>query len=258
MQGEWRVDRDRILREGNLLAAEARRLEESGEDDQAWDTWDAYARLREQYLALLPRVVIARCPFSKESVSWAIDTAGLDGWFWNEDNPCREIPEALPRLWLTMTGAMRLSGPLAVVPFDSRPGPSMPFVLPHALENNDTIAVISECPVGAHTGWPITYFGHFDPNLELASLWGAQNYPVSDDEGAHLGWKEVTAWPPNFDYDIARWIDAGRVMWIAPGDATATLRSTVDDCPYVGLSGPRGVARIQNGVADYWDPSPIV
>ena len=111
--------------------------------------------------------------------------------------------------------------------------------------------------MGSHTGWPITYFGHVTPDLELANLWGSQNYPLSDDAGNHLGWQEVTPWPPDFDYDIARWIDAGRVKWIAPGDATAVLRSTVDDCPYVGLSGPRGVARIQKGVAEYWDPSPV-
>lgn len=257
MGGDWKIDRDRILREGTLLAAEARRLQERGEDDRAWNTWDAYARLRTQYVQRLPRVVVARCPFTAETVSWAIDTAGLDGWFWDEDNPCREVPEVLPRRWLTMTGAMRLSEPLVVTPFASRPGPSVPFVLPNVLEQSDAIAVISECPVGSHTGWPITYFGHVVPDLELANLWGSQNYPLSDDEGQHLGWHEATAWPPDFDYDLARWIAAGRVKWIAPGDATATLRSTVEDCPYVGLSGPRGIARIQHGVAEYWDPPAI-
>ena len=57
--------------------------------------------------------------------------------------------------------------------------------------------------------------------------------------------------PADFDYDLELYIRTGRLLWIAPGDETLTLRSTVEGCPFLGLPGMRHPVGLRDGVI--WD-----
>ena len=58
---------------------------------------------------------------------------------------------------------------------------------------------------------------------------------------------ELVEDPATFEYELAPWIDRGKLSWIAPGDAALTLRSTAKDCPYLGLDGVREPQHIEAG-----------
>lgn len=210
-----------------------------------------------EYAALLPEVAVARCPYSGQAVTWPIDVVDLDGWFWDYDNPIRRTP-ALPPTWLAMPGALRLNGPVAPAPFLCRPGPAAPYVVPRILSADGVLAVISQLEIGPHTGWPISYFGPKPLGVKLENTWGACEYDVFDDDGIWLGWNAKTPWPPEYDFDLEPWLRSGKLLWIAPGDRTGTLREGVGGCPYLGIDGPREVALIRDGAVRYPAPKPSV
>ncbi len=60
---------------------------------------------------------------------------------------------------------------------------------------------------------------------------------------------------PAWDFELAPWIQAGKLLWIAPGDDALALRSDVDACPYLALPGHRGITRLQDGEA--WWPDDV-
>jgi hypothetical protein len=41
------------------------------------------------------------------------------------------------------------------------------------------------------------------------------------------------------------------LLWLEPGDESATLRAGVEGCPFVDLPGPRRLAVIFRGEIDY-------
>jgi hypothetical protein len=133
---------------------------------------DRVGELRHRYRELLPEVTVARCPFTDELVRWPIDTLGLDGWFWEYQYGARRWPRPVPRKWIGMTGAMRLADRVEYSPEIVIPGPGVPFVVPRLLREPAVRAVIAEVPVGAHTGWAITYFGRAPEDTALVNLWG--------------------------------------------------------------------------------------
>jgi len=49
------------------------------------------------------------------------------------------------------------------------------------------------------------------------------------------------------DFGLAKWIKAGKLLWIAPGDEAMVLQSLVQGCPYVGLKGRPTEQRIEMG-----------
>ena len=179
-----------MLDEGNRLAALAERLEADGDEEGAWAIRERLNVIRAQYTELLPEVTVARCPHSGDIVNWPIDVVDLDGWFWDYHTPARRLPTSLPKLWLAMTGAMRMNRPIATAPFMCRPGPGAPYVVPRILTAPDVRAVIAEIPVGPHTGWAISYFGPRPIGVELENVWGTQEYFVCDNDGRWLGWAE--------------------------------------------------------------------
>ena len=57
------------------------------------------------------------------------------------------------------------------------------------------------------------------------------------------------------DFDLARWIEAGKLSWIAPGDGTLALRMTTAACPYLGLTGCRDEQRVDRGIVEAGEPA---
>ena len=62
---------------------------------------------------------------------------------------------------------------------------------------------------------------------------------------------QLTPDPQEWDFDLAPWIKAGKLLWIAPEDELLVLRSTIYDCPYLNFPGSRKPKYIQNG--KFWE-----
>lgn len=238
-------DRATLLAEGNRLAALYRDGgSKSADINFMFDAQD----LHDVYRAELPEVVVARCPFTGEVVRWALDNVDLDGWFWDYEHPVRRRMNPVPRKWLAMGGAVRLAEPIAVAPFRVEPGPDVPYVVPEILGAEGIRAVVSQIPIGPHTGWAITYFGEHRPrDLPLQNTWGSQKYDVYDDAGHWRAWSEYYRTTSDYDFELRPWVESGKLLWIAPGDGDAVLREGVAGCPYLDIGGTRLNQAIHKG-----------
>jgi hypothetical protein len=154
-----------------------------------------------------------------------------------------------PPLWLCTNGAIRLSPPLENTVQVVRPGPGVPYVVPRVLRCPDVRAVVSQVPVGAHTGWVISYFGPKPAEVTLVNNWGKHEHYVYDHSGKWRGWNsdEKDQCVGEYDFALTSWLRSGKPLWIAPGDESMTLRDSVDDCPYVDLPGDRRCVDVWRG-----------
>lgn len=202
------------------------------------------ADLRERYLSWLPRVALARDPFTGDVFAHSLDTAGLDGLWWRYGAPVRPVDER-PARFFALTGAVRLGRPVAPAPFLCEPGPEVPYVVPDLFERTDVVAVLSSVPIGPHAGYAVTYFSKDQPAIVRVNEWGTDRYTVSVDGG--IRWGERVEIASELDFDLAPWIERKRLRWIAPGDPELTLRDAVAGCPYLGLEGSREIVRIYDG-----------
>ncbi|GAA3870260.1 hypothetical protein GCM10022243_39570 [Saccharothrix violaceirubra] len=258
MTADWLARRAEIVAEGNDLLYRAEEMDLASDlSDDVWlvrrlpDPDDAvrWALLRDEYRDLLPDVTVARCPDTGAVVRWAIDTGGLDGWFWDSNYPVRRAPE-LPPTWLAMTGAVALRGEVAWVPFRCRPGPRVPYVVPRLLREDGVRAVIAQVPIGTHVGWAVSYFGPLPSTVDGIGIWGRMTMSPPLGGGGHeYFFFDVE----DNDYDLGPWLESGKLLWIAPDDDTATLREGVAGCPYRGLEGSH-LATLIDGY-DVWDDS---
>lgn len=202
---------------------------------------ERWARAAQAYLDALPARAVSRCPFSGAEVAITIDDAGLDGPWWRYDMPLRPADAAPPTLIGTM-GAVHLTEAVERAPFLAMPGPGAPFVLPRLMAEPSVVAVISSIPVGAHQGYLIAYFAPAPVPLDPPDTWGAN---AATRPGG--GWSQAADDDETYDYDIEPWVKSGRVRWIAPEDATLTVRQGMDGCPYIGMTGTRQVQCVQEG-----------
>lgn len=222
---------------------------ESADDGRA-----ARQALRDEYLAGLPRVRLARDPFTGTVVSHSVDTVGLDGLWWRYEDVVRPV-EDLPRTFFAITGAVTLADTVEDVPFLVKPGPEVPYVIPRMLLHRDVRAVVSTVLVGAHTGYAVTYFADpAPPMLARCNAWGANEFWYTDDRGT--GWDASDEEDDDADFELGPWVESGRLQWVAPGDTEVRLRKGLEGCPYVGLPGRRSFVRVQDGAA--WTPEDVV
>jgi hypothetical protein len=207
---------------------------------------DRLSELWRVYEAGLPHVPLSRCPFTGEVLAMPFDSSGLDGLWWNYDAPIRGNP---PRLstYMALSGAVHLRLPVEFTPFLVAPGPGLPFVYPRLLMEGSIKAVVTSLPVGKHVAFPVVYFAPARPRgMEMPNLWGANSYQYLGPEGED-GWYQSFDTPQDWDFHLRKWIESGRLLWIAPGDSSMTLQSAVADCPYLGLPGERQEQRIYAG-----------
>jgi hypothetical protein len=204
------------------------------------------ARLaRQAYSIILPNVVLSRSPLTGELITPRFDPVDLDGPWWDAHSPIRGTVD-LPADVASFAGAVALGDQVASAPFLASPGPGLPFVYPDLLFNMDVVAVVSSVRIGPHTGYPILYFADpLPPGGPFLDWWGARGYRYgphgAEVEGSSPGYEG------DWDYDLTSWIRNERLLWIAPGDDEWALRRGLDGCPFVGLEGEKGIARVQNG-----------
>lgn len=200
--------------------------------------WDAYSDR-------VPLVALSRCPFSHDVAYHSFDPWGLDGPWWDAESPARPIERQLPS-YFALSGAVRLHEPVESAPFLCKPGPEVPFVVPRLLSEPNLRAVVSQTPVGRHLGYPVFYFVDGTASVLRVNTWGTSAYTLLDERGL-LRWNEAPELPEDYDFDLAPWIEAGKLLWIAPGDDSFRLQGAVDDCPYLEMEGRRAPLRIQEG-----------
>lgn len=259
----FRAERQHLLDEGNTASAAAHAISgawraalREGRDipeaDQArrGQLNELANVMHRRYRELLPTIPVSRCPRTGELWNWAVDVINLDGWFWRHASSTRRI-EALPLTWLAITGAMRVIEPVPPTNFLVEPGPGVPFVIPRILQHPEISAVISQLPIGPHTGWPITYFGSRSTGETMVNDWGSDEHYVYAPDGTWEGWREQTIYYKDMDFDLEPWLQSGDLYWIAPDDDTMTLRTGPQDCPYLDLTGPRANALIERGKLQY-------
>lgn len=203
------------------------------------------------YAYRVPRLPLSRCPFTGEAVVHSIDHYGLDGPWWDYHAAPR-MAEALPPTYYALCGALRLGGPCEAAEALVKPGPEVPFVVPRMLDLPGVRAVVSHVRVGAHDAWPIFYFADPLPWGERRfNTWGRNLYFFRDEQG-EVCWDQNLEDFEEMDFDLAPWMERGKLSWIAPGDADLRLQDTPDGCPYLGLDGRRGFLRMQYG--QVWEP----
>jgi len=209
------------------------------------------ARVREAYLATVPTLAVSRCPITGEPLTYPIDPDGLDGLWWRYEAAVHPLFHPLRTLF-ALTGALRFNGDPDWTPFLCKPGPEAPFVLPRLLAEPAMAAVVSSVPVGRHTGYLVAYFAPEAPvGLSRPNTWGI-NHSVFTGAAGDASWDAQPEDPSEFDFQLRPWIEGGRILWIAPGDASLTLRRTLEGCPYLDVPSSRAVVRVQEGRR--WEP----
>jgi hypothetical protein len=197
------------------------------------------AALRHEYARRVPRPVVSYDPIGRQPLRLGIDTFGLDGLWWEVDGPGRPSDEPLPRTFYAFNGALRPVEPYDDNPFAVKLGPVAPFVVPRVLRRAGVVAVISSLTVGHHPGWLTVYFAPWPdpPPGKRVNEWARNAYRVRNDDGP-FGWDSALDYPVEWDFDLAPWIGAGKVLWTPPGDPGAPARTGIDGCPYLGLHRP--------------------
>jgi len=207
---------------------------------------DITSELAHTYLDGLPILGLARCPFSGQPCRLSFDALGLDGLFWYRDEPTRPAfePEAGAH-FISLSGGVKLAKEVEQTPYVVTPGPGVPFVIPAMFEGQDVQAVLISGPIGAHTGYAVTYFAA-DPDQAptRALIWGCG---VTSFELGHDPEEDPAEDSEDYDYDLRPWIASGRLSWIAPGDPDLILRRTLEDCPYIDLDGEREAQFMEDG-----------
>jgi hypothetical protein len=245
---DWRVHRAELLAAMATVLDERRNAEDAGAGfNELCPVLDRLLELRNRYVDELPATPIARHPFDGSVVTAAIDTAGLDGPFWDAENPARPA-EAMPAAFVVYSGAMQLV-PSCVedTPYLCLPGPTVPFVVPDLLGREGVQAVLVTAPVGAHTGYVVSYFSlNKSEPPPLPNEWGRREYWLrAEGRPVHMA-TSYDGWPAP-DFELGPWIDEGKLAWVAPGDATLGLERRSDGCPYLELPGDHRFQRVQLG-----------
>jgi hypothetical protein len=202
--------------------------------------------IADQYRQGLPKLMLSRCPFTKFEQRHTFDPYGLDGLWWNYQDPARPLRERIYTCQ-AITGAVTISKPVENFPFLAKPGPAIPYVIPHCLEPPDVTAVLSSLPCGRHTAYCIAYFAPNEKNgVDWPNDWGA-NERWAEGGNSPGGWYEAPDFEELWDFDLRPWIDSGKLLWIAPDDENLELRSGTAGCPYLDLDGERRMQYVSGG-----------
>jgi len=197
----------------------------------------------DRYREGVPLVPVSRCPFTGEVVYHSLDPFGIDGLWWRYRAPIRPL-ERLPRTFAGLSGAMRIAEPLERNPFEVRPGPTAPFLIPRIMQDPEVTAVVSSVRIGRHDGYPVCYFASSRGQVfPRCNTWGSDRWVLLDHDGV-LQWDEVDDNESLFSYDLESWIREGRLLWISEADPTVSLRRGLEGCPYLGLTVRQDPGRI--------------
>ena len=259
MNNTQKYNRDDIIKLINSTELEVSKASEQLEDynNPDWENLkqnvfnlrDKLSALEEQYKDCVPVLNISRNPFNNKIISHSIDIFGLDGFWWSNEAPIRKFEDPSPE-YLLMSGALKLNKPVEYTEFLVKPGPQVPFLVEEIISHPLVKAVISCLKIGQHTAYPIFYFSEkLGLSIPLENVWGTNEYYLIN-PGSSNTWAESDYTEDDYVFDLVPWIKEGKLFWIFPEDDTLTLRNSIDDCPYLNLSGSRFNSYLLKG--KYW------
>ena len=192
--------------------------------------------LSKTYMEGLERFDVSRCPFTGATYHFSCDTRGLDGPWWDAKQPLRPIEEQTDS-FIALTGSVNIIGETPDIPFMVKPGPAVPWVCPRLLENEDICAVLSHIKIGMYDAYVVVYYSE-DRSYEIERInsWGTETYLAEDQDGAGVMGSTFDE-SEEYDFNIAPWIERGKLKWISIGDRTLELQDRIDNCPYIDLEG---------------------
>ncbi len=252
-----RAERDDLLRQMREIDA---RLYPDDEDQEPSPREET--RLEERALVLqgeyadrLPRVLMGRCPFTGAPLKRCFDPFGLDGPWWGKGRTFKPDEPKPPATFRVLLGALDLRGRVPSEAIEEViPGPGVPFVVPRLLELPGMVAVISRLTLATgDLAYPIAYFSQSSIAPEvLHQFWTRPVHWFKTAEGGS-GWIIAN---DIWDFELAPWIEAGKLFWISPGDADAKVhgRDSGVPCPYLGLPGERMQQTLSDGECELSDP----
>lgn len=237
-----RTERDALLE--RAWATDGRLYPEDGsprpKNRDAVRLREVYYQVLGEYGDRLPRVVMSACPFSGEVLRRSFDPWGLDGPWWYQDREVAIEEPRPPDTFKVLLGALALRGR---EPSEARapvePGPEVPFVVPRLLELPGMIAVVSRLEL--ETGdlaYPIAYFSPEEiPPVQLHQFWLKQDFWFTQENGSSAWLIANDVW----DFDLAPWVERGKLRWITPGDRNGVVVDGASGrkCPYLDLPGDR-------------------
>ncbi|MBD3284668.1 hypothetical protein GF395_04490 [Candidatus Uhrbacteria bacterium] len=226
--------------------------------NEADEIREKLSQMRDDYRSSVPVLPMSRCPYTNQVVYHSIDHYGLDGLWWNSNVPIRPV-EVLPSSFFMLKGAVKL-GRIENTPFPVKPGPEVPYVIPEVLALPQFKAVISRIRVGEHTAYSIFYFiEDWERAIEPMNNWGTKYWSFLDAD-MKLGYHEYGVYPEEeepdyseepvtedteedieytYDFELSKYIEKGKLLWIEPDDPTFYLKTGTSGCPYLNLEGSR-------------------
>jgi len=211
--------------------------------------------LSRNYCDGLPIVPVSRCPYCKTINQIVMDTFDIDGLaLCLGHSESRHVK--CPHFWM-LSGALKLGQSMTVSKNFLETGPERPFVIPQVLNDHPIKVVIFQVSVGQHVAYPTAYFTEKKPVFVKKPFpeWTTGVYRwTKNGRIQQLGIYDETPYDYrplkiDADFDLAPWIEQGKVLWIAPGDESMTLRSDVEGCPYLNLPGTKEFLCISGGQA---------
>ena len=203
--------------------------------------------LENKYVSILPKKIISRCPFTNNIFNLTIDSIGLDGPWWDAELPVRRIENEI-QSYFALTGSINITGETPKIPFSVKPGPAVPWVSPRLLNNQSIIAVLSYIKIGIYDAYVTVYYSNdITAEIERINTWGTDYYIANNLEGFAITGSTYDD-EEEYDFDIAPWIREGKLKWIDINDDSLSLMDSVDDCPYLNISGYKYPVLIQNAI----------
>jgi hypothetical protein len=214
------------------------------------------ADMPREYRARLPFYLLARCPICGGRVAEAIDTYSLNGlgwigsgnagfgWYGLLGHPSHPSYEAECEHVKVMALAVNLNGwqPEDVLQ-EVWIGPEKPFVMLPLIKIDQTFAVIHALQVGnynnlaAHLPYTVYFITYFTGNVT------AFNEVIGRFDQDRSRVQIGTA-----DYDLTKWVEAGKLFWLDPNDPALPLRNRpAEEFPYGGVEGLEGICVIRDG-----------
>ncbi len=236
-----RAQRNRLVAEFHEAYAAWRQVEMDLPANPAGrEAWQENVRrmqaLEAPYLATLPVLALARCPYTGQVVTGRVDVHGTGGPWWMDADTVRE-PFQGPATLFAVDGALSLHGVPEESPFCVQPGPDKPFVIPAILSRPVMRAVMLATEIEGGTIWWTAYFA-YPPVTNMARVndFARDCYEIRLDSGAAVRYADT--WPGSMlDFDLAPWIRSGKLLWIAPDDPLYRLHAVADGCPYLAVKG---------------------
>ncbi len=192
--------------------------------------------MTEEYYERLPLQAVSCCPYDQVPLFYRMDPWGLDGEWWNPDSK-RDHP--LPcRHFCTLRGAVNFNGKTPRGgDFDAFTGPEIPYVIPRLLGFDTMQAVIAKLPLPFGDAYTVGYFAERRPPVQqLAANWPAKHHSYV----TAMGKAEFSFDNDPWDFDLDKWIAAGKLLWCPPESVTAApVKGTPQDYPYRELRGKR-------------------